>query len=591
MKSCITTSHLYGIGGGAKAVFAFTKALAMDGPVTVFTRTAVPEIVANEMPSESVLAMHYPGCSAGYDLHLNVDHFRYETPLAKRNVADIFHPHQLNKPPDGFELLANSKFTKDQIMEDWGLESTVVYLPIENDYYVGKKKKIILHVSRFAAPTQYADKGHREMIQAFRSMNLEGWQLAMVGPVDPNQHGYFSSLMAEAAGSDIVFAIDQPRDRLLDWYSMASIYWHMTGVGLPNVSGAQEHLGLTTIEAMASGCVPIVRGTGGQVEVVRGGIDGLHVDSGNLLASVTETIANDLSLWSLIQQQSLRSGKAWVGFYPFFGRFYTALDGADNEVPRNDIDMPEYSRDDVAVIIPVWNSTTVWQCLNSMPDGPEVIVVDNGSDSQVVHPRIDKYVKLDENLGFASANNIGKEKTDKPIILALNDDCFPPEDDDGMWLDIMLHQFNDSGVGVVGAKLVYPDGRLQHAGVSIDFHRPDVAFHRWYGQEDSPAANVLGSVPAVTGACLMARRELYDMRPDLYPQGNYEDIHLCMNAWDNGYRVVYQPAACLVHVEAVTKGRTGIDYVDLNRDAFVNAWRDRFLDHEGMKGARHANRL
>ena len=211
MKSCITTAHLYGIGGGAKTVFACASALARYGSVVIFTRTQVPQEVLAEMPTGDVLlAYYYPGCSLGYDIHINIDHFVYELPQANVNVAYVFHPHGKNEPPGEYHLVANSAYTKDAIERVWGRESNVFYLPIEDDYYVGEKEKVIAHVSRFTAPTQYADKGHRQMLQAFRYIN-DDWQLIMIGTVDPNQHGYLSSLMAEASGLNVMFAVNQPR--------------------------------------------------------------------------------------------------------------------------------------------------------------------------------------------------------------------------------------------------------------------------------------------------------------------------------------------------------------------------------------------
>ena len=123
----------------------------------------------------------------------------------------------------------------------------------------------------------------------------------------------------------------------------------------------------------------------------------------------------------------------------------------------------------------------------------------------------------------------------------------------------------------------------------MDWHRDDIGYHRWYGGEDTPAAGQRADVPAVTGACLMARRELFDMRPDMYPMGNYEDAHLCLSAWRNGWRVVYQPASVLVHMEGITKRALDIDFVSHNREVFIDEWRDCFLDSEEMECVRVVN--
>jgi GT2 family glycosyltransferase len=181
----------------------------------------------------------------------------------------------------------------------------------------------------------------------------------------------------------------------------------------------------------------------------------------------------------------------------------------------------------------------------------------------------------------------GLEASERPVVLALNDDCIAPEGD--MWLTTMLLALSKEDVGVVGAKLLYPDGRLQHSGILLDFHREDIGFHRYYGEGDRPGASILRSFPAVTGACLMCRREFFDMRADLYDSGNYEDVHLCLNAWEQGAKVMYQPAATLTHIEAVTKREIEDDYINHNRSVFVEQWRDKFLDSDAMRRARKVN--
>ena len=590
MRSCIVTSHLYGLGGGAKAVFACARGLmAMSDTVVIFTRTAIPDEVLAEAPPGLMYAKWYPGCAAGYDILLNVDHFRYAEPLAGLNAAHIFHPHSGNEPPTGYtSLLANSAYTAREISRLWDSTAEVIYIPIEDDYVVGAKERLILHVSRFSAPTQYADKGHRAMIDAFKMMNLQGWTLVMAGAMDPSQSGYLSSLMDQARRANIRFAPSLPRSSLVDLYSRAAVYWHMTGITMPGIPGAQEHLGLTTIEAMASGCVPVVRSTGGQREIVEDGFTGLYADTPEEMAAKTTSIIGDLHLWSVLQQNALIAGRAWMDESQFIDGFRSALlDGHSMAVPVGQFPRRKYALADVDIIIPVWNSSTIHKCLDVLPPGPNVIVVDNGSDMPVSHDRIDRYIRLEENIGFAAANMVGYEASTRPVILALNDDCIAPGD--SMWLEMMLLTLSEPDVGVVGAKLLYPDGRLQHAGIVLDWHRPDIGYHRWYGGEDSPAASQRADVAAVTGACLMARRELFDMAPDLYPMGNYEDVHLCLNAWNNGYRVVYQPGAQLVHLEGMTKARTNIDYIKHNRDAFVSVWRAKFLDSPDMALARAAN--
>lgn len=587
MKACVTTSHLYGMGGGAKAVFWIVKGLHKHGSVTVFTKTAIPDSVIAEMPKGVMYANWYPGCSAGYDVHVCIDHFNYEPPMAKRNLALVFHPHRRNVPPEQYELWAISRYTQAQIKEQWGRESLVFYPSVDGDLYSGQKAKRILHISRFSAPNQYADKGHRHMIRAFKALKSD-WEFVLAGSTDPAQGGYLSSLMAEAAGANIRFAPNLSRKDLCDLLASSSIYWHMTGIGAPDIPSAQEHLGITTIEGMASGCVPIVLGTGGQPEIVQDRISGVLVRDVDGLVKTTDVLMSNLGTWALLQQQALLAGQAWLEGDWYYDQFAgLLLDGVDMTAPVAESPILNYGMDNVDVIIPIYNSVTIGQCLDRIPAGPNVIVVDNGSDAPVTHNRIDQYIRLEENRGFAGGNMAGFEISTRPVVLALNDDCIPP--DNSMWLTAMLLTLSKERCAVVGAKLLYPDGRLQHAGVYFDFHRKDIGFHRLYGVKDHPNANIAVKVPAVTGACLLCKREFFDMHPELYPYGNYEDAHLCLDVWRRGYEVWYQPAASLTHIEAVTKRALDIDFTSLNRKVFVEHWRTIFLDSEEMNHAREVN--
>jgi GT2 family glycosyltransferase len=165
-----------------------------------------------------------------------------------------------------------------------------------------------------------------------------------------------------------------------------------------------------------------------------------------------------------------------------------------------------------------------------------------------------RLVVLRRNLGFADANNVGASFARGRLLLLLNSDVLP---DRPGWLETLVDAHDRlPEVGAVGAKLLYEDDSLQHAGMFFD--RPEGALlwtngHYFKGLHKSfPPSTVEREVPAVTGACLLLARELWEQVGGLcggYVQGDYEDSDLCLRLRALGRRNWYVPSAELYHLE------------------------------------------
>ena len=130
--------------------------------------------------------------------------------------------------------------------------------------------------------------------------------------------------------------------------------------------------------------------------------------------------------------------------------------------------------------------------------------------------------------------------------------CFAPD-----WLEALLEYAQQPAIGVVGAKLLFPDGGLQHVGVTILDGKPGHPFYSYPAQHPGYyCRNVLPhNCAAVTGACLMTRAEVFREVggfDEALPL-NYNDVDYCLRVRRAGYRVVYTPHAQLYHHESVTK--------------------------------------
>jgi O-antigen biosynthesis protein len=165
-----------------------------------------------------------------------------------------------------------------------------------------------------------------------------------------------------------------------------------------------------------------------------------------------------------------------------------------------------------------------------------------------------RIVFLTRNGGYGQANNLGIEHARAPFVLLLNSDVFPERPG---WLEQMI-EFHGSRprIGALGPKLLYEDGALQHAG--LYFERDPITdlwqnlhYFKGFPAEFRPS-NVARQVPAVTGACLLMARDLYQSLGGLstsYVQGDYEDSDLCLRLRERGFAIWYTPEPRLYHLE------------------------------------------
>lgn len=223
----------------------------------------------------------------------------------------------------------------------------------------------------------------------------------------------------------------------------------------------------------------------------------------------------------------------------------------------------------VSVIIPSYEDHHVLaRCMTALKRVREtypsvrVVVADDASKSQEHHSYLNRIeregvivLRNRENAGFArNVNSALSIVRDEDFVL-LNSDTEP----EGFWLEALQYGCYASSSGIVGAKLLYPDRRIQHAGVYRNPGAPDWFnhYHKGLSEFHGPAC-VPSYQLAVTGACLYvaarAYRKLGQLDPD-FPMA-FEDVDYCLRAWRAGERVFYYPYARLVHHESLTRGRT-----------------------------------
>jgi GT2 family glycosyltransferase len=207
----------------------------------------------------------------------------------------------------------------------------------------------------------------------------------------------------------------------------------------------------------------------------------------------------------------------------------------------------------------------------------EIIVVDNDDMPPGLRQQLDRWrvrrVTFAEPFNLASKINLGATKACGDHLVLLNDDIEVIAAD---WLECMLEYSQQPAVGAVGARLLFPDGRLQHVGVTIQGGNPT---HPYYGNPAQDVGYGAGNVlvrnySAVTGACLMTRMDVWQELggfDEAFPL-NYNDVDYCLRLIESGRRVVYTPYAELYHHEGASK--EGLHQREL--EAFQARWGTRW---------------
>ncbi|MGB9804036.1 MAG: glycosyltransferase family 2 protein [Desulfofundulus sp.] len=247
----------------------------------------------------------------------------------------------------------------------------------------------------------------------------------------------------------------------------------------------------------------------------------------------------------------------------------------------------------VSIIIPVHNQLEhIQKCLQALWENTsrtfpwELIIVDNNSDKETatwlksLGGRV-RLISNSSNTGFVHACNQGAAASRGKYLLFLNSDTRPLPG----WLTALVAALQEnSRVGAAGARLLYPDGRLQEAGAII--WRDGTGWN--YGRGDDPTLpryNYPRPVDYCSGACLMVRAHLFralggfDLR---FAPMYYEDADLCFGLRRAGWAVLYVPGAVVIHYDGGTalSGTGGWRrYMAVNREKFVAKWKDVLRHH------------
>jgi GT2 family glycosyltransferase len=252
----------------------------------------------------------------------------------------------------------------------------------------------------------------------------------------------------------------------------------------------------------------------------------------------------------------------------------------------------------VSIIIPVFNQWALtWKCLlalarNSAQVSHEIIVVDDASSDETADalPLLEgiRHHRNPLNSGFARSCNQGARLARGKYLLFLNNDT---EVHPG-WLPPMVDILERRpDVAVVGNKLLFPDGTIQHGGVVFSYAGPIpvMPFHLDYRQPANARDEIL-DLSAVTAACMLIRPEVFS-RLGGFDEGyrnGYEDVDLCLKVKEAGHRILYTPHSVVTHHESMSDGRFHAGCA--NDERLAETWVGRFdaFEFDFRRLARHA---
>lgn len=210
-------------------------------------------------------------------------------------------------------IVAISKFTQKWIKQYWGIRSDLLYPSVDVQAFkpATNKKNMIVHVGRFFLAGH--SKKQLDMLRVFKRMvdkGLKGWELHFIGSVADGRlsEKYVETIREELKGYPVFLHLNASFSELQRVVSESKIYWHATGLDEDNQRYPirLEHFGITTVEAMASGCVPVVIRAGGQTEIVESGISGYLWNTREELMSNTLKLIKDPVLLAKMRKEALQ---------------------------------------------------------------------------------------------------------------------------------------------------------------------------------------------------------------------------------------------------------------------------------------------
>lgn len=343
MKIGIYNPYLDDLGGGEKYMMQIAECLSQTNDISVFwdKKADVDEFLkrfsinlskvrfVKNIFSPTVTFLERILATKNYDVIIVLSDGSIPFSLSKKILIHLQQPIYISKLSlkEKFKIsrinkfFCNSYYSKSYVDKSLGIKAMVLYPPVPIKKRNLKKENIILHVGRFRVRDVTSSgqpigdyKKQEVMIHAFKEMfkkGLRNWRLVIAVSVLNKDIEDFSKMREEAKGFPVDFLINKSNDELWDIYSRAKIYWHATGFGedLNQHPEYAEHFGISTVEAMGAGAVPVVINAGGQKEIVQNAVNGFLWNTIEELNEFTQKLILDEKLLERMSKKAEERAK------------------------------------------------------------------------------------------------------------------------------------------------------------------------------------------------------------------------------------------------------------------------------------------
>ena len=339
MKIGIYDPYLDDLGGGEKYMMTIAECLSKNNEVTVFwdnekdidgllqrfTLDLTRVTIGRNIFDKNFGFFNRILESRKYDALIILSDGSIPFLLSKKTFLHIQQPieNSKNNLKSWLKLLRintifyNSQFTKSFNESLLPQKTEVIYPPVYLYPQQANKQNIIIHVGRFRVKNVIGIDDYKKqhiMIDVFKEMvdkGLKNWKFVLAVSIRSDDKEKFEEMKKKAEGYPIEFVINCSNKKLWDYYSTAKIYWHASGFGEDLVRHPEfaEHFGISTVEAMGAGAVPVVINAGGQKEIVVNGKSGFLWDSLDEFRKKTLQLIDDSSLMEQMSFQAKDQAK------------------------------------------------------------------------------------------------------------------------------------------------------------------------------------------------------------------------------------------------------------------------------------------
>jgi glycosyltransferase involved in cell wall biosynthesis len=332
---CISP-YLHALGGGERYMMTIASYLSRTHSVTIFWDDST---IAHKIEQRFGIDMSHivikPNIwktgslgnklieSSKFDCLIFLSDGSIPFSLAKKNILHFQRPfHNVSgtsvinqiKLHRFQKILVNSMFTKPWIDIEYHVDSTILYPPVTPYHFDSKKKQhIILSVGRFSNEER-TNKKQLVLLSAFRQLQIYlsqkklNYTLTLAGGILPEDIAFLEKVKQYAKGLPVSIRTNISQKEMSDLYESAEFYWHATGFGENETLNPEgfEHFGISTVEAMSAGLIPLVFNGGGQREIINHKENGILWNTEDELVKSTIDLIEDKSTYVLLQKNALK---------------------------------------------------------------------------------------------------------------------------------------------------------------------------------------------------------------------------------------------------------------------------------------------